>query len=77
MPNSSSFHFRHVRDDFSQNLFGVNPFGIGFEIENQPMAQTRQQHRPDIIKGNIRPAQSRARALAARIKLCKPRGLEP
>src|SRR5262249_40514167 len=33
-------NFGNLFDHFAENFFRADPFGISFEVENQPMAQT-------------------------------------
>jgi hypothetical protein len=37
------FDLGDLRNDFTQDLFRVNAFGIRLQVENQTMAQARQQ----------------------------------
>jgi hypothetical protein len=41
--HNSLLDLRHLRDDFIQDFFRSNAFGVRLQVENQTMAQARQQ----------------------------------
>lgn len=50
---SAGILFRNLLQQFQQDAIGIDPLGLGLEIEDHPVAQGRQVHAADILETDI------------------------